>query len=260
MMKSLFTAAVLTMAVAIIGPTAQAAPVLGEYSVSYCCGSPNGPQIGAAANGLTYIGTVNPADLTGIDIVVAGAYSSQFTSWIANGGAFIYHDWSPSHASLLPGMANVTGSNFSGSNIDVISAISPITAGPFGTLTNTNMDGGNSSNHGYVDLASLTSTDPLVSDITAILSNGNNSKVTEFSYRYGLGLVIYAAMPTDAYSGSSPFATPGTAGLSMLAKNEIAYAASVASNGVPEPGSLALFGIAALGFASFRRRQASTRN
>jgi hypothetical protein len=259
MSKSILALAtgIATLAGAFLSTPASAAPLLGEYSVTHCCGSSDGAQVGAAANGLGYAGQVNPNALNNVDVIVAGAYASQFTSWVAAGGALIIHDWFGNSTSLLPGM-HVTPISGTGSNVDVVDPASPVVNGPFGTLTNTNMDGGNSSVHGAVGIASLTSNDPLVSDIHAILNNGTAGQIAEFSYRYGQGLIIYAFMPTDAYSGSSPFQTGGTAGLNMLAKNEIAFAASfdaAPAADVPEPASLGLIGLGTLALAAARRRK-----
>ena len=249
-------------AAALIGlPASASANVvrLGQYSVNQCCSTSDGPQTSAVANGLEYVGEVSPLYLSGIGVIVAGRFDDAFTSWIAAGGAFIFHDWSASQANTLPGMAQVTeGPDVARSNIDVLAPDHAIVSGPFGILDGTSMDGGNFSNHGAVSLASLISDDPAVTDLTALLGNGHPNAVTEFSYRYGAGLVIYASMPTDAYTGSHPFATPGTDGLAILGKNEVAYAARLARTAsVAEPASLGLLGAGFAAWIGLRTRRGS---
>ena len=69
-----------------------------------------------------------------------------------------------------------------------------VTAGPFGVLTNTSLDSGNSSAHGYLPAASLPA------GARAILGVASNaSQVVSFSYQLGAGFVFYSTIPLDCY-------------------------------------------------------------
>jgi uncharacterized repeat protein (TIGR01451 family) len=118
--------------------------------------------------------------------------------WVANGGILIVHDRSAGNLNPNPFLLGTTGIQtvrFETSDVDVIPpGTNLVVAGPFGTIGNTTLDGGNSSAHGYVPQ------NQLPASATAILSiGGNPSEVVDFSYGLGLGAVYYSSIPLDCY-------------------------------------------------------------
>ena len=121
-----------------------------------------------------------------------------------------------------------------------------VTNGPGGVVNNSTLDGGNSSSHGFTASGSIPGSS------TAIFSRSNPSEIVDFRYEFGMGDVYYSTIPLDFYlGGSSSFA-------SVYAPNVVAYAAELAQSDVsvvPEPTSLAIFGVAAFGMVGFGRRR-----
>jgi uncharacterized repeat protein (TIGR01451 family) len=122
----------------------------------------------------------------------------EIRDWVINGGTLIVHDWSAGNLNPNPFLLGTTGIQTvrdGTSDIDVIlPGTNLVVAGPFGTIDNTTLDGGNSSAHGYVPQ------DQLPSSALPILSiGGNPNQVVDFSYSLGLGVVYYSSIPLDCY-------------------------------------------------------------
>ena len=81
--------------------------------------------------------------------------------------------------------------------MDVLDASSPIINGPFGTINDNSLDGGNSSTHGYVLASSLPSNVQQIMD-----NNDNPSYVAVAAYAYGSGSVTYSTIPAEYYTDS----------------------------------------------------------
>ena len=189
------------------------------------------------ATGLGYTVTLIPssslatANLSAYSmIVLAGSQSTttysnvqtnlaRIQAYVAAGGVWVVNDASSSMSTpygytLLPAAAGVTFVTLGGSNIDVLAPGSGLINGPGGTITNTTLDGGNYSDHGYT-----TSTLPPGS--TAILNDGTASQVVAFDYPDGLGHVICHTIPVEYYAGTGNFG--------IFHKNLFNFAASFAN-------------------------------
>ena len=94
-----------------------------------------------------------------------------------------------------------------------------VTNGPGGTLNDESLDGGVRSNHGYA----LTTTLPGGSKVILVRTAANEA--VTFSYPFGLGAVVYAPIPLDAYL-SEPERNP-VAFRTTYAPNLLAYAAAL---------------------------------
>lgn len=174
---------------------------------------PNAPILSAGFAPL-HIGDIATQSLAGLRILfidesINGAPTPALLSrlpdiqtWVSAGGRLIVHDRGAGLATPNPFLMGTPGlgtvSAFT-SDLDVIDpATTLVTAGPFGILTNTSLDGGSSSAHGYVPRASL----PPQS--RAILSfAGNTNQVAAFSYPLGAGFVYYSTIPLDCYLAGS---------------------------------------------------------
>jgi len=159
--------------------------------------------------------TPDAAALTGLAALSVtncsnGGYSATYTNNLAaianavNGGMrLIVHDrYVSGAASILPGGAGLNAvRDFTDSaNID-IPAGSPILSGPGGSLTNTSLDNGTSSSHGFVTTASLPAGG------LVIATTGDTTHGVTVAYGYGAGSVTYSTIPLDYYfAGSNPAA------------------------------------------------------
>jgi hypothetical protein len=210
----------------------------------------------AAVSGTTFGGQVtSSADLAGADIVIAGSYNaSLLKSWVAGGGILIIHDWGHI-ANSLPGLSGAAQAAFNNTDINVVDASHPIVNGPFGTITDSLLDGGLFSIHGaWLESTLDTSSDPLAGPVRSILSSSSATSIGVFEYSYGSGHIIYANIPLEAYTDSDPLVVrTQPAGLRVYAQNELAYAASLSAT--PEPASMTLLGIGgAFGLLGYRLR------
>jgi hypothetical protein len=180
------------------------------------------PPIVTAGHVAVDVGDLRTADLSQFDILFVqnpnnGGYSSIYRGqlqkifdWIEAGGVLVFHDRHVSTAeNVLPGAPGNILRDFSDDrNIQILDATTPVTDGPGGILTDTSLDGGNSSSHGFV-LA-----DTVPADAQGILSTGTADHWVLYSYGFGAGQVVYSTIPLDFY-----LAFNGPSGVSSRMRN-----------------------------------------
>lgn len=210
-----------TIARATLSALALFTPALGHAAnVGYfemCGGSQpaHAAAITTAGHTPVLVATPDAASLVGLAALSVtncdnSGYSATYTSNLAaitnavNGGMrLVLHDrYVSGAASVLPGGAGLSiVRDFSDDRNIEIPAGSPILSGPGGTLTNTSLDNGNSSSHGYVTTASLPA------GAQTIATQGDPTRAVTVAYIYGAGSVTYSTIPLDYYfNGSSPAA------------------------------------------------------
>ncbi|MGZ5569316.1 MAG: immunoglobulin domain-containing protein, partial [Limisphaerales bacterium] len=206
---------------------------------------PQGPitHVGLIALQITNISTfsLNSIGILFIDESSVGISSAlqgrlaEIQTWTSNGGKLIVHDRGPAAVSPNPFLlgTGITPAAYFSTNLDLISPTNNlVVAGPYGTINNTNLDGGNYSAHGYV-LASQ-----LPANATAFISiGGAPSNVVCFSYSLGQGMVYYSDIPLDCYLGANTCSGNVIAATlqNIYTPNVLAYVASfsVCSNCPP---------------------------
>jgi hypothetical protein len=127
-------------------------------------------------------------------------------NYVNGGGSLIIHDSNPEgnvSQDIVPDLDSSTFVNVGSAQMDVLNPGSPIIDGPFGTVTDTTLDGGGASTHGYVEAATLPGS------VDQVMSTGGiSTRVAVLSYTYGSGYVIYTTIPAEFYAngfGPDPF-------------------------------------------------------
>ncbi|MGH2830602.1 MAG: hypothetical protein ACRDJM_08975 [Actinomycetota bacterium] len=198
------------------------APAAGGTQVGYydmCSGAGNASQVASiTAAGGTAVNITDPtaAQLAPVDVFYVqncnnGAYGAEYVSrladiaaWVGGGGVLIIHDRFVANAeTILPGGAgfNIVRDFTQATDINIRTAGTRVTSGPGGIVTNTNLDGGNFSNHGWGVEGSLPANG------TFILSATTPTNSTTFCYPRVLGAVVYSTIPLDFYlagAGTQP--------------------------------------------------------
>lgn len=126
---------------------------------------------------------------------------------VENGMTLIVHDRQVGNAeTILPdGFQFDIRRDFGDArNIDLGSgAAGTIDSGPGGVVTDTSLDFGNSSSHGFTFAGTLPS------NSIEFLTRGNDDQLVTFGYEVGDGAVIYSSIPMDFYSrGFNPGLQP----------------------------------------------------
>ncbi len=206
----------------------------------------------AAASAITSTGNLarqlsglTAADLDGIGVLWIlntsnSGYGSDYTSniaaitnWVQSGGVLSVHDRATGIApNPLPGGSGIAFTRALSTNIDIQ------TAGTYtGLLTNTSLDGGNYSNHGWADINTLPT------DAIAILNNGTPGQIVDFEFQLGRGAVHYSSIPLDYYleNTTGPFRDNL---INSYLPAELSYQAAMSDQIVatPEPGTIVLIG------------------
>ena len=209
----------------------KAGGVIGYYDLTLNQGA--GPQLApivAAGLQAVNIGSLATADLSQIDVLFVqnpdnGGYSSVFRNnlakvhqFISNGGVLIFHDRHVSTAaSILPGSPGTIVRDFNDDrNVNIVDNTTLVTNGPGGVITNTSLDNGNSSTHGWI------SSTTMPAGGRGILSRTDPTRLVLYSYPFGQGKVIYSTIPLDFYLNGSGDPTLNT-NMRNYAANVIAY-------------------------------------
>lgn len=206
---------------------------VGYYDMGLGSGNANQiPPITTARKTAVQLNDLTATDLANVDVIFVqnsdnGAYGAEYMSRLDSvasavyaGKTLIIHDrYVDGAETILPGGTafNILRNFDDDANIDIRDYTTYITNGPGGALTNSSLDGGTSSSHGYTVASSLPQSARL------ILTRGNTNEIVTFSYQYGLGKVIYSSIPLDYYlDGNSPIAFS-----TVYAPNVIAHACEV---------------------------------
>ncbi|NBB14917.1 hypothetical protein GVN21_06010 [Caulobacter sp. SLTY] len=175
--------------------------------------------------------TLTPAQLAALDVLVletefGGPYPPNWADVldaVSDGLVLFFNDWlqSGDPNALFAGtgidIRVITDSHDVEMNLGRDGAL--IASTPYGTVTDTSIDNGTSSNHGYVVASSL----PPGAKI--LMTRDNPDEVTAFSFPYGSGTIIYTTAPAVHYSNADPGSDNAW---EDFAVNMISYAASLA--------------------------------
>jgi hypothetical protein len=217
------------------------------------------PPIIAAGHTPVPLGTLAGANLGLIDVLWIlnpsnGGYDSDLLNnlgavhaFVNGGGVLSFHDrYVDGAENILPGIgaADIIRSFSDDANIEIVNNTTLVTNGPGGVITNTTLDGGTSSSHGFT----IAGTAPAGS--TLILSRTSPDEIVDFTYPVGAGHVYYSTIPMDYYLDGNGPALVGNNFRNIYAPNEVAFQASL----VPEPGSLVLLTCAIVGLGARRKR------
>lgn len=193
---------------------------------------------------------LTPAELATVDVLFINNCENTFYAQeyldhlgdidaaVASGKVLILHDRFVDLAeTILPGGSTFDiqrhplfpDPNNEAKDINVLDPSSPIVNGPAGVITDTSLDGGNYSDHGFAIAGSLPGTAKLV------LSTNDPTHIVTFVYTYGSGAVMYSSIPLDFYlGGSSPVAFSTIYALNIVDYG--AYLVGSCGNGVTDPG------------------------
>ena len=195
-------------AAALLAPSARAANI-GYFDMCGYNQPAHAAAITAAGHTPVAISTPNAAALAGlaglsITNCSNGGFSSLYTSnqaaitsAVNSGMVLIIHDRAVTNANtILPGGSGLVPVRNPAADIN-LPAGSPVASGPGGVLNNSSLDGGTSSDHGYVTTASL----PAGGAVWA--TTASPSEGVTVRYPYGAGSVVYSTIPLDYYLGGS---------------------------------------------------------
>ncbi len=247
-----FKALLLAAAAMAVGTPASAV-VYGVYGDST---SQSVTLIQARGDTATVLPNLSAASLAGVKVlwVLNGnnaaqpaaltTYASSIASFVSGGGTFAYHDQNPAGAAaVVPGAAAIGYVQAVTRDVNVILNGTVLTNGPGGVIDNTTLDGGNSQALGYGALNTLPA------GTMSLLSSTDATQVVAFSYVRGAGHVYYSSIPLNFFLS---YPTDNVA--KIYGPNLVAYLDQLSAIPIPEPASMALLGMALLGFGLARRR------
>mgnify|MGYP003572132280 CR=1 FL=1 len=229
----------------LLGSSAAFAANVGYYDMDLETGNADQiPPITAAGHTPVDMPDLTPAALAAIDILFVqnpdnNAYGAEYVAALADieaavsaGLVLVMHDRFVTDAeTILPAGAgfdiirdDVTDTD----DIDILNDTTTVTDGPGGLLTDTSLDGGNLSSHGFAVIGSLPEGGMF------ILSRPDQSQIVTFSYAFGTGGVIYSSIPLDFYLGGAGNNPPADNMRDIYAVNVLAYASegNFASDGI----------------------------
>ena len=179
---------------------------------------------------------LSPAELASVDVLFVQSadnftYAAEYVSRVpeietavSNGMVLVLNDraaygGSAQTPTVVPGASGIVFSSLqTGDDIQVAAPDNLVIDGPGGTVTDTTLDGGGASSHGFATSASLPT------GTVSILSRAAPGEVVLFAYPYGTGWVVYSTIPLDFYLGGS-----GPASFrNVYAPNVVAFGASLA--------------------------------
>jgi hypothetical protein len=229
----------LTQAAASVPPA-----VVGYYDIDLGQGnaSQEPPITGAGATAVHLTG-LTEGDLAGLDaLVVQKTWSSTayylqqlpiITAAVEAGMDLIMHDREVGSAEvLLPnsGGFDIREDFTDAANIDILDDTTLLTDGPGGVLTNSSLDGGFYSTHGFTVSGSLPG------PAKRLLSTGDPAHIVNFCYAQGAGSITYSSIPLDHYLNFKNYYGPTSVYYRLghnYALNAMAYVASGGCNSVP---------------------------